>query len=61
MSKRSLVVGLGLVLLFSMLFAGCVNTPATPDNTTLVFTTSTHGSANMTTAVNQTTVTVAPN
>ncbi len=61
MSKRSLMMGLGVVLLFSLLFAGCVNTPAAPNNTTLVSTTSPPGIVNVTAAVNHTDVTVAPN
>jgi metallophosphoesterase (TIGR03768 family) len=60
MSKNSLMICLGLVVLFSMLFAGCVNTPA-PNNTTLVNATSPPGFVTMTTAFNNTSATVAPN
>ena len=55
------MMSLGLVLLFSMLFAGCVNTPAAPNNATLVNITSTSGSATVTVAANHTNATVVPN
>lgn len=48
-------MGLGLVILFSTLFAGCANTPAASNNTT-----STPAIVNVTAAVDQTTVTVVP-
>ncbi|WP_236610343.1 TIGR03768 family metallophosphoesterase [Methanosphaerula palustris] len=54
------MICLGLVLLFSMLFAGCVNTSA-PNNTTLTNTTSPPGFVTVTTAVNHTNATEASN